>query len=300
MTAERDDVPARFTFSQRHGYEPLPEPMRLKEISDDLRREIANAVRSHLSDMFDERYVERVLGQFLKISEGEIDTNYNIVQDAFREIISRYEFNKVLDLLEIMFSEVHDTHILITKIGEVHDAHTLITKIGRLFDDHAAAYWLDTSRRPYRFFPRASEEQGEATRRAVETVARGGMDGASAHLRQATEHLNAGRYADSIVDSIHAVESVAREIDPESGKTLGPALKSLERAGMLKHPALKGAFDKLYNYTNAEQGLRHALLDRDAADVGLDEAMFMFGACASFAAYLTAKRRRIAERGDGA
>lgn len=287
MTAERDDVPARVTFSQRHGYEPLPEPMRLEEISDDLRREVANAVRSHLSDMFDERYVERVLGQFLKVSEGEIDTNYNIVQDAFREIISRYEFNKVLDLLEIMFSEVHDAHIPITKIG-------------RLFDDHAAAYWLDMSRRPYRFFPRASEEQGEATRRAIESVARGGMDGASAHLRQATEHLNARRYAASIVDSVHAVESVARETDPESGKTLGPALKSLERAGMLKHPALKGAFVKLYAYANDEPGLRHTLLDRGAADVGLDEAMFMFGACASSAAYLTAKRRRIAEPGDGA
>ena len=31
------------TFSQRHGYEPLPEPMQLEELSDDLRREIWNA-----------------------------------------------------------------------------------------------------------------------------------------------------------------------------------------------------------------------------------------------------------------
>ena len=36
------------SFSQRYGYEPLPEPMRLEEISNDLRREIWNAVREVL------------------------------------------------------------------------------------------------------------------------------------------------------------------------------------------------------------------------------------------------------------
>ena len=65
---------------------------------------------------------------------------------------------------------------------------------------------------------------------------------------------------------------------------MGPALDSLEKAGVLKHPALKQAFDRLYGYTSTEQGIRHALLDKDAADVGLNEAIFMFGACASFAA----------------
>ena len=35
-------------FSQRYGYEPLPEPMRLEELASDLRREIWNAVREML------------------------------------------------------------------------------------------------------------------------------------------------------------------------------------------------------------------------------------------------------------
>ena len=60
----------------------------------------------------------------------------------------------------------------------------------------------------------------------------------------------------------------------------------------MKHSALKQAFDRLYGYTNTEQGIRHALLDKGAADVGLNEAIFMFGACASFAAYLTEKHRQ--------
>ena len=123
------------------------------------------------------------------------------------------------------------------------------------------------------------------------------MEGANTHLRQAVTHINARQFADSITDSIHAVESVARTIDPKA-KTLGPALDSLQRSDVLKHPALKEAFSKLYGYTNDEQGIRHAMLDKDSPDVDQDEAMFMFGACASFAAYLVNKHRK-AQQGKG-
>ena len=55
------------------------------------------------------------------------------------------------------------------------------------------------------------------------------------------------------------------------------------------HPGLEGAFNKLYGYTSAEQGIRHVLLDRADHNVGMDEAVFMLGACASFASYLWRK-----------
>ena len=46
---------------------------------------------------------------------------------------------------------------------------------------------------------------------------------------------------------------------------------------------------KLYGYTSDERGLRHPLLEREEANVGMDEAVFMLGACASFASYLWRK-----------
>ena len=116
------------------------------------------------------------------------------------------------------------------------------------------------------------------------------MEGAATHLRQAVEHINARQYADSIRESISAVESVARRIAPNEN-TLGDALKSLEKKGLLKNKQLKKGFEQIYAYTNSEEGVRHSLVFKDSADVGLDEAMFMFGACASFAAYLTNKHR---------
>ena len=277
------------SFSQRHGYEPLPEPMRLEELSSDLRREIWSEVREFLLEkrnsgygvyFFDEqtdRLIERVIGRYTERPSDTISTNCEEVLTTFKNSILNDKFNRVLDLIEIMVND--------------RDMTEDFVKRADLFEQSGAAYWLDTSQRPYCFVPRGSKEQGEVTQQAIETICENNFDGAAGHLRQATEHLNAQQYADSIADSIHAVESVARMIDPAS-ETLGPALDSLEKGGLLKHAALKDAFKKLYGYTSDEQGIRHSLLDQDSAAVGLDEAMFMFGACASFAAYLAQKHRR--------
>lgn len=287
------------TFSQRYGYEPLPKPMHLEEISDDLRREIWNHIRKLLKSKrkysgtlgdkhlyyFPEEIkfsIERILGKAQNKAEDEVDSGYESVIDFFKKSILDLPFNKALDLIEFILHEELDEEF----------THRIV----QAFKKHGAAYQLDVSRSPYHFSPQASKEQGDATRQAIETTNQAGMNGASTHLRQATEHINAQQYSDAIADSIHAVESVARVIDPKASKTLDPALDSLEKAGILKHKALKRAFITLYGYTNDEQGIRHALRDKGAPDVGLDEAMFMFGACASFAAYLTQKHRQTGEQ----
>ena len=293
MTSSRDGISDHHTFSRRYGYEPLPRPMQLEEISEDLRREVFNAVRVLLLGTKNSfgyfvndgaRFIERIFGKFSGIAEDKVDNNYKKILGWANRTISYEEFNRVLDFLEIVMNDDYDTEYFSTHIGE-------------LFEQHGAVYRLNTSQRPYRFFPCSSKEQGDATHTAIETLRGDNMHGASTHLRQAAEHINARRYGSSIADSIHAVESVARHIDPKSSKALGPTLRSIEDAGLLKHPALKQAFSKLYGYTSDEQGIRHALIDQAAADVGLDEAMFMFGACASFAAYLSNKHRQAVGRG---
>ena len=268
----------------------MPEPMRLEEISDALRREIWNETRRLLQSMphnsyrfYEEgrQFVERVLGRLLKRPEDEIDNRFISVFDVFKKIILGSKFNVFLDFIEIVLYE--------------NSTIEFAQKISAIFDAHTAAYWLDLSCFPYKFFPQSDKAQGEATRSAIKTLRESDMEGASAHLRQAAIHINAGQFADSIADSIHAVESVASTINPKT-KTLGPALDSLQKRGLLKHHALKEAFSKLYGYTSDEQGIRHSLLDKPSPDVDLDEAMFMFGACASFAAYLVNKHRKAAQR----
>ncbi len=298
MSDNRYQSQDHLPFSQRYVYEPLPEPMQLEELSDDLRREIWNAMRRYLKNVLMNIYTgasgyhnergyqlfENILGEILREPEDEIDTSHDGILHQFKSLILRDNFNVVLDLIEII-------------VNRGWQDEEFINRICKSFESYAAAYYLDMSRRPYQFFPRSNKAQGEATRAAIKTIHDGGMKGAETHLRQAAEHINTRQFGDSISDSIHAVESVARQIDPKS-KTLGPALNSLEKAGLVKHPALKEAFAKLYGYTSNEQGIRHALLDKNSPDVDLDEAMFMFGACASFAAYLVNKHHKMQEEDD--
>ena len=120
---------------------------------------------------------------------------------------------------------------------------------------------------------------------AIEEFRQSGLSGSEAHLRKAAELINKGEWPDSVRESIHAVESVARKLAPAASNTLEPALASLEKAGQL-HPALKKAFSRLYGYTNAEEGIRHPLIANSTSPVSQDEAVFMLGACASFTTYL--------------
>ena len=173
---------------------------------------------------------------------------------------------------------------------------TLCDEIKSAFEQVPMAYYVQDVNGLPTVIPRFSDESGESIQQAIKSIEEAGMEGAATHLRDAAKHINNQQYSDSIADSVHAVESVARLISPKKANTLRPALDSLENAGVIKHNVLKIAFSKLYDYTSDEQGIRHALLDKDSPDVGLDEAMFMFGACASFAAYLVNKHQQLKQQ----
>lgn len=279
------------SFSQRYGYESLPGPMRLEYLSEDFRREIWNAIRDLLLEKRvsnsitghyyfherDKKILVGILGTITRTAEDEISARYyGHVAQQVRSIVITGNFNTALDLVEML-------------LNSSLTSPDFLSRITALLEKHNAAYRLDTVQRPYRFSPQGSKEQGEAVQQAIETLHKNNMDGATTHLRGAVEHINAQQYADSISDSIHAVESVACMVAPRA-RTLGKALNYLEAEGLLTNKTLKSAFEKLYGYTNDEQGIRHALLEKNTPSVGVDEAVFMYGACASFAAYLVNKR----------
>ena len=255
MTTDRGDL----TFSQRHGYEALPQPMRLEEISDALRREIWNAVRalllsyrkgfsvdSYYLHTNGQKFIERAFGKFQKRSEDEVSTIYGRVMNICKNVVTTHQFNLVLDFLEIMIDEQKGSR----EFGD---------RIKELFESHGAAYRLEISAFDCQFIPCASKEQGDAVQEAFETLREGGMDGATTHLRGAAGHINAEPIRRLYLRQ-HSCGGVGspRVLDPKASKTLTPALNSLEKAGVLKHRALKEAFAKLYGYTSDEQGIRHA------------------------------------------
>ena len=138
--------------------------------------------------------------------------------------------------------------------------------------------------------PIGSDAERETLQRAFADVAASEFRGARAHLRDAGSELTAGNYGPSIRESIHAVEAVARALEPGS-QTLGPALSKLEKSVRI-HPALGKGFGNLYGFTSDEKGIRHALLDEPVAQVDETDALYMLGSCAAFVSYLINKARQ--------
>ena len=288
------------TFSQREGKAALPEPMRLEHLSDDFRRSVwfhadqaigksstllgvamdGNYRQSAFRSLI-QRYLFEVVGQ----QHDTIDDRHDEHRDLLRVTILRMEYDAVLSLIEFLLRNTAlESDPILSKLRK---------ELEGIFDRVPVAYAVQTMQGLPTIIPRASQGSGDATMRAVEAVKQKGPEGAEAHFRDAAEHINAKRYADSIRESISAVESVARTIDPKASATLGPALTSLEKAGVLKHGVFKEALQKLYGYTNSEEGIRHCLMDEGKADVDLEEAVFMFSACAAFSAYLLNRRHSL-------
>ena len=294
MTGGDDDFYA-LTFSQREGKAPLPEVMQLEHVTQRFRLLIWQVIGKEIDkrtslygDFYDPdpyRGIPDIVRSFrfdvmLEPHDGIPNSLPSSDYNFLRDIVLSGEYHEVITLVEYIIRHEECNDEVYSSLVEV-------------FEKTPVAYFVQEIARKPTVSQRASRESGEATQRAIETICEGGMDAVATHFYQAAEHINSGEYADAIVDSIHAVESVARNIDPKSS-TLGKALKSLEKAEFLSHE-LKQALEHLYIYTNRMPGLRHAKSSEQVASVGMDEALLMFGACASFAAYLTQKHRRTAE-----
>ena len=142
MANFRADFPDHLTFSQRYGYEPLPEPMRLEEISPDLRREIWNATREVLVSIrkplrvvagyyFGQgasRLIERVLGKLLKKSEDEINTSHDEVLNQFKMLILQSPFNRVLELVEAFVNDEEARENFRNRIGNTFEPFAKIRR----------------------------------------------------------------------------------------------------------------------------------------------------------------------------
>jgi hypothetical protein len=134
--------------------------------------------------------------------------------------------------------------------------------------------------------PIGSETEQAIIVQAFADLATSQFGGARSHLGKAASCLTAGAYADSVRESIHAVEAVCVTLD-STADVLSKALAKMEQKIAI-HPAMKKGFTSLYAYTSDEGGIRHALLD-DAAKVDEADALFMLGACAAFVSYLINK-----------
>ena len=295
MSGENALDPRNLTFSQAYGYEELPQPLKIEEISDRARARLWSLLYGYVDseskrseDIWDYG-VYRVSGSWRAILRFLHVEHYECALDEFDDSMRKFTDEYKQKFRSGRFNEVFDLLLAIMRHPECPEGFIRLVSVA--FKESRLAYVVDTSS-PVTIYPATTREEGEAILQATADLSNAGLSGAVNHLRKAADCIRQGDPPGAVRESIHAVESTARSLDPKAN-TLKPALRSLEAAGGL-HPALKEAFSKLYGFASDEQGIRHALIDSPQANVGQDEAVFMLGACASFSSYLARKHRRSA------
>jgi hypothetical protein len=276
------------TFEQAEGIEPLPTQLQLGEMSPQLRallwEGIYNSIletwtRDNMGDpgwltppwdrIFYEKHVTR--------DHQPADEFFNRAEDLVKGLKSTFfegDYAQILGFIQWLLRLPDCPYDL---AGQLETA-------------------LRTSRAAYSVYERdtivpiGSDAERETLARAFADVGASEFGGARAHLPNAGSGLTAGKHGPSIRESIHAVEAVARVLEPRA-QTLGPALSKLEKSVRI-HPALGKGFGSLYGFTSDEKGIRHALLDEPVAQVDETDALYMLGSCAAFVSYLINKARQ--------
>ena len=280
-----DADPRTLTFSQAQGYEEPPRLLALEELGDAARRQLGDLFYTNLPGRTGpDSYARELEGPWRAIA---LELHLYYWKRPLEEFYGRPRtfLNQCKDVVlceDIPFNKVFDFLQMIMRHRQCPSG--FVDQVQNIFERCRLAYFIDTNGPPT-ILPMATRQEGITIREAMETLSEAGLTGSEAHLRKATELINQRDWSGSIRESIHAIESVARILASEEVNSLGAALKSLDKKHPV-HPALREGFNKLYGYTSDEQGIRHALIGRPASPSGRDEALFMLGACASFASYL--------------
>ena len=270
-------------FSQRAGLEAIPPQLKLGEVSAALRRLLyyyisleidRESYAPYSSAVFNDKW-RRVATDlhvlFFKQPADKFDYGAYGNKERLNFFIQRANIGGLFDLVEFFVRHRGCSGEL---KRELADAFVTARAAYRVFDNKYIAAI-------------GTEEQAAAFERAIADAEAKNATAARKQLITAGVALRNSDWAGSVRESIHAVEAMAVRLAPGTD-TLGAALKVLEQRGHL-HGGLKAAFGSLYGYSSDEEGVRHALVFGDEAQVDEADALFMLGACASFVSYLLAR-----------
>lgn len=238
-------------------------------ILSSLRSQSGNVYQEFLKTLLSEVYIQEV--------DWQACYDHCRVEEIIFDTLRTDNYDSVLTLLEFIAKSMSEftiklySNALFSKAIPIYNAVFEQEYVGYRFVDDII-----------------SPITGEVERAAIENALNSKLQEVQQHFRKAATFL-ADRispdYANSIKESISAVERMC-SIILGGASTLGAALKKLEAQGVVIHPSLKDAFNKLYGFTSDSSGIRHAG-QLDGSDATFEEAEFMLVTCSAFVNYLT-------------
>lgn len=264
-------------FSQRHGYTEVRTVAQIEEIDEPLRTALWNITyllvfnNSETLDRGVQMSVRKALwvqhfGRPLDAFEY-----YGSAEPLVRETFFKGEWHAVYDAVEF----------LATRKWTLADVYA--SQVNDFLEAHNAGYRILSGE----VVPISSTTELEEIATAITSTGPG--SGAAMHLNKAMGFL-ADRenpdYANSVKESISAVESVAREMT--DAMTLGAALNALARSEVDLHPAQIEAWRAMYKVANDTPGVRHGGSGEPAIDLAL--ARYFLIASSAFVNLLLARK----------
>lgn len=233
-------------FSERHGYSEVRTIAQVEEIDAPLRTGLWNTLYQTVFKYYNPE-LEEAQGPLRRMIwvdhlERPLDEFPRDGGAAFvKHLVIKGEWYAVYDLVEFVSLRAPD------EIDEpFREAITMD------LERYNAGYRLLSGE----LVPISTTVELDEITTAVEAAA---STGAAAHLKKAVTLLSdreSPDYANSIKESISAVESVAREMT--GAQTLGAALNKIAQSDVLDlHPAQIEAWKAMYKVTNDTPGIRH-------------------------------------------
>lgn len=278
------------TVSQAEGLEPLPTLLTKEDFSSELRSRLWSVLHpalyedsgrsSHLQ-YYNKWYL--ILRSYHTLYEhkpiDEFSSSFYEINESLKHLVFKEKWNKILDFFQFVLR-----HRNCPSDFKKYIQHQFT---------HCQSPWtIIGENEATTFYPSSSAQEAQNIQQALETLKGKDFAGAQAHLTNAVKEFNAGKYAESIRESISAVESVVKKITGVKGGGLKEALKKLKDNGIIIHTALEGGYSQIYGYTSDKDGIRHAMIEAGSPADEID-AQYMLGSCAAFVSYLVNKARTV-------
>ena len=292
-------VTKRNGFSDRNGINKINTEIQVDDFDERTRTKLYNCVTDLSNSAFlGEGAYNRDVQVFYEYIYDEVysvpinRTSYITDMDFWnniKETIMEDTYDAVLTIVECMMGYLHD-YMMETGVYQYGEegVKTVFEIVNELFEREYVGY---------RFIDRMIikiSDQNEI--RSLEETLNNKYEPVRTHMIKASKFLadrDKPDYANSIKESISAVEALCKIVTGETGKnaTLGHLLKELENKGIIIQPALKSSMSSLYGYTSDSSGIRHGMGIGDK-DATFEEAKYMLVVCSAFINYVMAVMAR--------
>ena len=284
-------------FSHRHGLKQVKNIMQIDSIDIDLRNRLWNSLKlfywdmvhlSHFSEIniFGGKseksvalLIQKLWHNYYKQPLDTMDDSWETIYNEIRNYFFSCKWNEAYDFIEFIVNNYPSNNI----------NSEFIIFCNNILEQELSAYRFVGSK----ITQITSETEITEIEEALEVS--DSLKPVKIHLKTALDLLadtKSPDYRNSIKESISAVEAICIIITNDDKATLGTCLRLMKKDNKIEiHPALSDAFNKLYGYTSAADGIRHALLDEP--DLDFEDAKFMIVACSGFINYLISKSSKI-------